>query len=77
MSRNLPGSQGVTGRGKGVAEREARGIPEPAETDTQGPRGPGMKKRAEEAIPQAPPSSQLGRDAAFSPIIQNLYGKRR
>ena len=33
MSRNLPGSQGVPGRGKGVAEGEALGIPEPAETD--------------------------------------------
>ena len=58
-----------------MAEREALGIPEPAETDTQGPRGPGMKKGAEEAIPEAPPSSQLGRNAAFCPTIQSLFGK--
>lgn len=52
MSSNVPGGRGVPGRGKGAASQNLR------RQIRKGPRAPGMKKGAEEAIPEAPPSSQ-------------------
>ena len=62
MSRNVPG-----GRRRCSWKREGRGLPEPAETDMQGPARSRDEKGSE------------GSDSGSAPklSIQSLYGKRR